>query len=189
MCTGRQLLKWRWIIVLGTVAATGLFVADTMAQYFAAQGNYQYAIKCNPLSAQYKQEYLLQSEDLRSAAEYADKLLRDNQYLYTAYLIKSNAAAQEGRVDLFIENRRQVLKLRKYKVKEYEDYFQILLSWYIKSYTEKNDEVMIQCKRAMKEIPKMIMTVKKQTSVRAYRIQQKPDLNFNKEYEKIIVNL
>lgn len=189
MCTGRQLLKWRWIIVFGTVAATGLFVADTMAQYFAAQGNYQYAIKCNPLSAQYKQEYLLQSEDLRSAAEYADKLLRDNQYLYTAYLIKSNAAAQEGRVDLFIENRRQVLKLRKYKVKEYEDYFQILLSWYIKSYTEKNDEVMIQCKRAMKEIPKMIMTVKKQTSVRAYRIQQKPDLNFNKEYEKIIVNL
>ena len=126
---------------------------------------------------------------MRSAAEYADKLLRDNQYLYTAYLIKSNAAAQEGRVDLFIENRRQVLKLRKYKVKEYEDYFQILLSWYIKSYTEKNDEVMIQCKRAMKEIPKMIMTVKKQTSVRAYRIQQKPDLNFNKEYEKIIVNL
>lgn len=81
------------------------------------------------------------------------------------------------------------MKLRKYKVKEYEDYFQILLSWYIKSYTEKNDEVMIQCKRAMKEIPKMIMTVKKQTSVRAYRIQQKPDLNFNKEYEKIIVNL
>ena len=48
---------------------------------------------------------------------------------------------------------------------------------------------MNQCKTAMKEIPEIIISVKKQTSVRAFRIQQKPELNFNKEYEKIISSL
>lgn len=181
-----KLRIWRCAAVVGMVVAIGLCFADIMAQSLASQGDYEHAVLWNPLSAQYKQEYLLQSEDLTSAAVYADKLLRGNRYLYVAYLIKSNAAASEGRVDIFIENRKQFLKLRKYNIDEYEDYFQILLSWYSKAYVENNDEVMNQCKEAMKEIPEIIMEVKKQTSVRAFRIHQKPELNFNKEYEKII---
>lgn len=186
ICSGRWLLKWKSVFSLGVVLSAWLVIANTVAQQFAYYEDYKNAAKWNPLRAQYKQELLLQSEDLKSAADFADELLEGNQYLYAAYLIKSNKAAQEGRVDIFIENRKQVLKLRKYKMNEYEDYFQILLSWYSKACAENNDEVMNQCKKAMKEIPEIIMEVKRQTSVRAYRIRQKPELNFNKEYEKII---
>ncbi len=189
ICSGSQLLRWRYVCFAGALISAGFLSAAITAQQFARYQDYEHAVRWNPLSAQYKQELLLQSEDLDRAADYADQLLKDNQYLYVAYLIKSNAAAKEGKVDHFIENRKQVLRLRKYKVNEYEDYFRILMSWYLKACTENNDEVMSQCREAMQEIPEMIMEVKKQTSVRAYRIRQKPELNFNKEYEKVIRSL
>lgn len=189
ICFDRRHCIYWCIIMLGMVAATALLIADITAWRFAYYGDYKQAMQWNPLSSQYKQEYLLQSKDLKSAAVYANRLLKDNQYLYVAYLIRSNAAAQEGRLDLFIADRKQVLALRKYKISEYEDYFQVLLSWYLKAYADNNSEIMNQCKTAMKEIPEIIISVKKQTSVRAFRIQQKPELNFNKEYEKIISSL
>lgn len=186
ICRGKRLQSLRIAAAVGMFAAAVLVTADVTARHLARQGDYGQAVLWNPLSAQYKQEYLLQSKDLDSAEIYADRLLKDNKYLYAAYMIKSNAAANKGQAGLFIENRKQALRLRKYKTEEYEDYFRILLSLYLQADTDNNVEVMEQCKNAMKEIPKIITKVKKQTSVRAYRIQQKPELYFNKEYEKII---
>lgn len=187
--SGERIKKWKYISFLGVIASVGLLAADIGAHNFACQENYKQAVKWNPLSAQYKQKLLLQSKDLESAVVYADKLLKGNSYLYAAYLIKSNAAVQDGQINMFIENRKQVLRLRKYEMDEYEDYFQILLSLYLNACAENNGEVAEQCKEAMKEIPELLTAVKKQTSVRAYRIRQKPKLMFNKEYEKILNTL
>ncbi len=174
----------------GLPIVTGLLFCSCVivgiAEYYANREEYGQAVKWNPLSAQYKQEYLLQSEDLDTADTYASKLLRENQYLYAAYLIKSNAAAKNGHLHDFITNRRQVLKLRKYKISEYEDYFKILFNWYLDASEKKNVAEMEECLAAMEEIPELITKVKKETSLRAYRIQEKPNLLFNQEYISLI---
>lgn len=166
-----------------------LCVSNVLGEYYANFENYGMAVKWNPISAQYKQEYLLQSQSLESAAAYADKLLEENRYLYAAYLIKSNAAAQNGQIDAFIENRKRVLRLRKYKVEEYEDYFEILFRWYAKAYQEKNIGEMRICLEAMKEIQELMTEAKKSISLRAYRIQEKPNLFLKKEYAELLERL
>ncbi len=178
----RKRKGWRRGLPIVTGLLFCLCVTVGIAEYYANREDYRQAVKWNPFSAQYKQEYLLQSEDLDTANIYADKLLRENQYLYAAYMIKSNAAAKNGHLHDFITNRRQVLKLRKYKISEYEDYFKILFNWYLDASEQKNVAEMEECLAAMEEIPALIMKVKKETSFRAYCIQEKPDLSFDQEY-------
>lgn len=177
----------------GLFALTGIsfciFISSGIADYYANLKDYGKAVRWNLLSAQYKQEYLLQSQDLKTAAIYADRLIDNNKYLYVAYLIRSNAAAQNRQLDGFIANRRQVLKLRKYKIDEYEDYFEILFNWYLNAYEKKDRQEMEKCLAAMKEIPELIVKVKKETSLRAYRIQEKPNLIFNREYMNLLKRL
>lgn len=176
-------------LLAGMGISLALCVSNMLGEYYADLENYRMAVKWNPISAQYKQELLLQSQDLESAAAYADKLLEENRYLYVAYLIKSNASAQNRQLDTFIENRKRVLRLRKYNVKEYEDYFEILFGWYAEAYQEKNTEEMRVCLEAMKEIQELMAEVKKGISLRAYCIQEKPNLFFKKEYTELIERL
>lgn len=180
---------WKYSLMICLCVSAYLCVAVGMAEYYASIEDFGQAIRWDPLSAQYKQEYLLQSKDLETADAYAYKLLEDNQYLYAAYMIKSNAAAQNDHLDSFIENRKRALSLRKYKIKEYENYFEILFGWYLRAYGEENMQEAEKCRSAMKEIQEMITETKKETSLRAYRIQEKPDLTFNKEYTELIKEL
>lgn len=176
----RQGLKYGLLTLTGLSAC--MCIAAGIADYHADRKEYKQAVKWNCLSAQYKQEYLLQSEDLNAAADYAEELLQGNRYIYAAYLLKSNAAAQNGRLDEFIVNRRHVLKLRKYKIDEYEDYFDILYNWYLSACEKKDVQEIEICQSAMKEIPRMLDKVRRETSLRAYRIKDKPDLTLDPEY-------
>lgn len=177
---------WKYGLLCGTGLSLCLCIATGIAEYYADVEDYNQAVKWNPFSAQYKQQLLLQSENLEAADIYADSLLGKNKYLYAAYLIKSNAAAQKGQLDNFIENRRKVLRLRKYKVNEYEEYFEILFNWYLNSYENGNMKEREMCLAAMKEIPELITDVKRKTSLRAYRIQEKPEIAFKNDYINLI---
>ena len=54
ICSTEKLQIWRWAALAGMVAAIGLFIAGIAAQNFARQGNYELAVRWNPLSARYK---------------------------------------------------------------------------------------------------------------------------------------
>lgn len=181
--------KWDCCLLFVVAGSIYLCTATGIAQYYAVLGDYGQAVKWNPFSAQYKQEFLLQSENLEIADAYAEQLLKGNKYLYEAYMIRSNAAAKEKRVSDFIQYRKAGLRLRKYEMDEYEDYFEILVFWYIDAYRNNDFWVMGQCMEAMIEIPKLIEEVKKNTNIRAYRIQEKPNFYFNKEYIKLLETL
>lgn len=185
----RNRKAWKYGMLCGIGLSLYLCISTGMAEYYADMEVYEQAVRWNPLSAQYKQEFLLQSEDLDAADVYADSLLKGNKYLYAAYLVKSNAAAKDRRLDDFIENRRQALRLRKYKVNEYEEYFEILFNWWLTAYEEQNIKEMKACVTAMKEIPEWITEVKRTTSFRAYCIQEKPNLFFKREYIDLIKKL
>lgn len=176
-------------LLIGAGISVCLLLSVVAAECYAKTENYGQAIKWNPFSAEYKQEYLLASDNLDVADRYACDLLKENQYLYPAYLIRSNAAAQRGELVNFVENRKQVLRLRKYKMREYEDYFQILFGWYMQAREEKNVSEMKKCMDEMKAIQEMMEDTKKHTSIRAYRIQEKPDLMLDKEYVDLMEKL
>lgn len=168
-----------WVAV---TFALCLCFSTVAADYCAGRGDYEQAVKWNSLSAEYKQEYLLKSEDLETAEAYADRLLEENKYLYAAYLIKSNAAAKEGRLEDFVVNRQKVLWLRQYKIEEYEDYLEILFGWYKRAYEEQNWHEMEVCRMAVQKVPDMIAKVRRKTGVRAYRIREKPHLSLERKY-------
>lgn len=181
--------RWECGLWVAAVFAVYLCVSAVVADHCARNGDYKQAVRWNPLSAQYKQEYLLQSEDLKTAEACADRLLKGNKYLYTAYLMKSNAAAQEGRLDDFVVNRRKVLWLRQYKLEEYEDYLEILFSWYKKAYEERNRREMAVCRMAIQEVPDMITQVRRKTGLRSYRIKEKPNLSLDRKYIDLITEI
>jgi hypothetical protein len=160
-----------------------------IAGIYAQCGNYEKAVKWDGMSTDYKLKLLLEASNLENAEYYADQVLKGNRYVYAAYLIKSNAAAENGLIDDFIENRRKVLELKKYDIDEYEDYFKILLMWYIQAKNINDNAILEKCTNEMIEIPNRINDVKLNTSVRAFRINQKPELQFNKEYEAFINTL
>lgn len=173
---------WKYGLLAGMCSSVCLCISSVAADYYAGMKDYGQAVKWNRLSAQYKQEYLLQSEDLDTAASYAERLLQGNRYLYAAYLIKSNAAAQEGRLEDFIVNRRRALQLRKYELSEYEDYFEILFDWYGNAYEKNEVQEMGLCRAAMEDIPRTLDEIRRGTSLRAYRIKDKPDLTLDSAY-------
>lgn len=160
-----------------------------MARFWAMQEEYENAACWNPFSTEYRTELLLHADDLESAVIYADQALAHNKLLYSAYKVKANAAAEEGNIESFLENEKNVLEMRKYKIEEYETYFRILYSLYSKA-AQKNDLSSVkQCIEEMEKIPETIAQVKKETSVRAYRIREKPALYWKKEYELITQSL
>ena len=192
ICFGENVKRkkgWECGLWAAVIVSVCLCVSTAVADYCAGHGDYEQAVRWNPLSAQYKQEYLLQSKDLKTAAAYADRLLAGNKYLYTAYLMKSNAAAEEGRLDDFVVNRRKVLALRQYKLEEYEDYLEILFSWYQKAYEERNWREMALCRMAIKDVPDMITQVRRKTGLRAYRIKEKPNLSLEQKYTDMITEI
>lgn len=181
--------RWEYGLGMATAFAACLCFSVIVADYHAKNGNYKEAVRWNPLSAQYKQEYLLQSENLKTAEAYADSLLKGNKYLYTAYLMKSNAAAVDGRLDDFVINRRKVLGLRQYKIEEYEDYLEILFSWYRKACEERNWQEMSVCRMEIRDVPCMITEVRRKTRLRAYRIKEKPNLSLDRKYTNLITEI
>lgn len=188
ICDGgkKKRMGWKCGLLLSLALSAGMSAAAGIADCYAQEEEYTQAVKWNPLSSLYKQEYLLQSEDLSTANAYADKLLQDNRYLYAAYLIKSNAAAEDGKLDEFIINRRRALGLRKYNIEEYEEYFEILYSWYQRAREEKNMQETGICLSAMREIPQILNRTKRNTSLRAYRIKEKPNLTLHPQYGRLL---
>lgn len=176
-------------LLAGLGVASALTVYVGIVAFFASQGNYEKAVRWNPLSTEYRLNVLLGAENLDDAVSLADKVLACNKYVYAAYEIKSNAAAQHGDIESFVENRKMVLELRKYDREEYEAYFQILLSLYMDACRDNDFDGMAQCVEAMEEIPEIMDDVKKATSVRAFRINEKPELYLKKEYTEIIRTL
>ena len=174
---------------LVTMALVFILGCTEAANVSARKEKYEEAVQWNPLSVEYQTELMLSSPDLETASVYVEDILQNNSYIYPAYLIRSNMAAEQRQLDQFIENRKQVLLLRKYKIDEYEEYFRILFMWYLESYEANDEESMQQCIDAMGEIPQLIKKVKQETSVRALKIKEKPELYFNYEYEEIIQNL
>lgn len=177
---------WECGMWLSAVFAVCLCFSMVAADHYAGLGDYEQAVRWNPLSAEYKQENLLRSKDLKSAEAYADSLLEGNRYLYAAYMMKSNAAAQDGRLNDFVVNRRKVLSLRQYKLEEYEDYLEILFSWYKRAYDERNWSEMAVCRSEICDVPNVIAGVRQKTGLRAYRIREKPNLSLDRKYTEMI---
>lgn len=182
----RKRMGWSICLLVFLMFSAGMSISTGMADRYAQREEYAQAVRWNPLSASYKQEYLLQFENLDKASVYAKRLLQDNQYLYAAYLIRSNAAAAEGKLDEFILNRRRALNLRKYHIEEYEEYFEILYGWYGQAREEGDIQETVVCVSAMREIPQILNRVRRNTNLRAYRIKDKPDLTLSPQYRKLL---
>lgn len=166
-----------------------IFVRAEIADVYAGNGAYEKAVEKNPLSTEYKIGLMLEAEDLEKASKYTESILNNNSYVYEAYAINSNYAALKRNLNEFILNKKQMLQLNKYEIGEYEEYFEILFMWYVEAKNKNDTEVIEQCVEAMKEIPELIKNVKRDTSIRAFKIKEKPELYFNSEYEDVIQNL
>ncbi|MCD8196572.1 MAG: O-antigen ligase family protein [Lachnospiraceae bacterium] len=176
---------WKYGIsgaALVTTALSGILLA---AGWYAGQEDYDSALMWDPISTEYLAGRMLQAADLEEGAYYAEKILERNALYYAAYEIRSNARASGGDVKGFVADRKTVLSLRKYEIEEYEEYIQILYSLYVNAEAENADDADA-CLAALAEVPELISEVKKATSLRAFQIQDIPQLELGNEYESLI---
>lgn len=186
---GARKATHKWLSVMFpvcSVLAAGILASSITAEYYAKLGDFERAVRWNPLSTEYRLERLLHSSNLEEADLLANDVLQCNEYIYAAYEIKSNAAAQRGDIRGFVDNRKRVLQLRKYDAERYHEYFQILYSFYSDAGMKGDDEKRQQCMEAMKELEVLMENVKRSTSARAFRIADKPQLYWKKEYQDVM---
>ncbi len=182
-------IKRKGILLGVMIAVIMLAVFAGLSEQAGKREDYKTALRWNPYSTEYRMAQMLNSPDLAIAESRAEKILKQNQWVYAAYKIKSNAAAERGEIAKFIENRKKALSLRKYDMKEYEEYFRILYSFYIIVEEEERWEEKEMCIEALKEIPKILDMIKRETSLRAYYLEDMPQMDFSYDYQTFIALL
>lgn len=102
---------------------------------------------------------------------------------------KIQCGSTGGAVRRFCVKQTEGIGLRQYKLEEYENYLEILFSWYKKAYEERKWREMSVCRIAIQDVPNMIAQVRGKTGLRSYRIEKKPNLSLNRKYIDLIIEI
>lgn len=177
------------IVILSGVIPVGVLCFFMTAEIFAVNGNYVEACRWIPWSTEYQTGKMLQSENLDEAAEMAERLISENSYLYVAYKILGNWNAGKGNVEEYAQNQGRVLSLRKYEIEEYEEYISVLADLYIRKRLDGKEAEAQKCISYLEQVPELLLDAKRSTSVRAYRIEEKPYLILDEEFDILMDQL
>lgn len=134
--------------------------------------------------------HLLQRAQTAEEMEcYADRILTHNPTSALALSAKARAAYARGNFEQMILYKEQVLAAARYSKEEYLDYFQMLSVGY-QLYLQNGDIASAEvCRQKLLTIPDRMAEVLKETSPRAWRITDKPDLSLPIEYTAFLDTL
>ena len=106
-----------------------------------------------------------------------------------AYDAQARVAEAYGKYDSMIELKKKAVSVAKFNAFEYTDYYNLLKESIEKS--EENGDVRSRevCVRAIKEIPIMIRQTLDETDPLAWKIEEKPNIELDKEKTEYINNL
>lgn len=134
-------------------------------------------------------EILKNSTTAQDISRAAYNILSHNKNVAMAYDAQARVAEAYGKYDSMIELKKKAVSVAKFNAFEYTDYYNLLKESIEKS--EENGDVRSRevCVRAIKEIPIMIRQTLDETDPLAWKIEEKPNIELDKEKTEYINNL
>ncbi|MBQ9662360.1 MAG: O-antigen ligase family protein [Oscillospiraceae bacterium] len=125
---------------------------------------------------------LLPTASEEEADGLADRVLRINKSVSIAYDVKARSAYYAGRFDEMLSCKQEAIRLSRYQLWEYLDYFDMLRLSYERFAQVGDMEKAEFCLVQLAEIPQMLSAVKEQTSSLGWKIQDQPTLELPAAY-------
>ena len=144
-------------------------------------GNSSVALRIDPVYTDALVSLLSDS----SAAEtdlLADRILALNSSVSFAYDAKAQNAFSAGDVVAFVSRKQEAIRLSRYQLQEYLDYFDMLRITYERLLKRNDLAGAARCLEEIRQIPGMLEEVKAQTSPLGWRIRDLPSLELPPDY-------
>lgn len=133
-----------------------------------------------------KIDSLSEIESVEELQEKADEILTENEHVAIAYSAKARALFSQGDVEGFIKNKLTALQRAPYQYEEYTDYLDTL-AYCVGEYIQKKDmDSAKSCLLRAEQVPGMLETVKKKTSMLGWKIKDRPEVTLSQEYFDLI---
>ena len=175
------------VAIMAVMCAGGVYFGIINGAFIC--GNYRFVEKIYGADTQSEMNLMMSLDNYAEMNEYADSIIKRNKYVSLAYSVKANNAFEQGDFENFIFYKTEAIKCSKYDIDEYNDYAQKLL-YGMNLYLQYGDgESASYCAEKLLEIPGMLEDVKENTSKSAWKIQDKPQLELEKELSAEIEKL
>ena len=144
--------------------------------------DYRDCARVFPGWTQAKLKLLNQTEEPAAMDNLARDILSRNEYVFTAWNARANAAYSQGDIESMIEYKHRSMYLRRYRLKNYLDYADMLKVAY-DMYLDAGDACSAEiCLAELREIPALMDAATASTSELAWRISEKSRMTLPEEY-------
>ena len=117
------------------------------------------------------------------------KLLKQNETVSLAYSALAQAACQEGKIDKVAEYEKKAIERNKFDKEQYVEYLYLLNDMLGNKKIADNDKLTGKIIKKMKEVPGLIEKNRKTVSKLGKKINDKVDIELDKELLKEIQEL
>ena len=125
---------------------------------------------------------LLSSSSEDEMEERADRILRLNKSVSLAYDVKARTAFSEGDTVQAVEYKQKAIRLARFNLAEYTDYFDLLRYGYQIYRRDGENESAAWCVKRIREIPGMLQDAENRLSWLGRRIKDQPNLELPADY-------
>ena len=127
--------------------------------------------------------------ELDEGEKIAKKLLKQNETVSLAYSALAQAACQEGKIDKVAEYEKKAIERNKFDKEQYVEYLYLLNDMLGNKKIADNDKLTGKIIKKMKEVPGLIEKNRKTVSKLGKKINDKVDIELDKELLKEIQEL
>lgn len=156
---------------------------------FYAAGNIDAALKTYPVYTDAYAAKLSETQDMDEGEKIAKKLLKQNETVSLAYSALAQAACQEGKIDKVAEYEKKAIERNKFDKEQYVEYLYLLNDMLGNKKIADNDKLTGKIIKKMKEVPGLIEKNRKTVSKLGKKINDKVDIELDKELLKEIQEL
>lgn len=167
-----------WMIGICSI----LFLYMGIANRAEETGNHTLAVKIYPWNTESLTNLMLSSKTVEEVEQYADRILKQNEYSYAAYNMKAIVALEQENYKDMIAYKKKALSITKYEIAEYQDYI-VMLKKAIDDSIVRNDAESYQTYvKELLAIPMQLETIEENTHWLAWKLRDVPDLTLEQEY-------
>lgn len=156
---------------------------------FYVAGNIDAALKTYPVYTDACAAKLSETQDMDEGEKIAKKLLKQNETVSLAYSALAQAACQEGKIDKVAEYEKKAIERNKFDKEQYVEYLYLLNDMLGNKKIADNDKITGKIIKKMKEVPGLIEKNRKTVSKLGKKINDKVDIELDKELLKEIQEL
>ena len=127
---------------------------------------------------------LSECENAAERNETAEQILRQNPYSADAWEAKAEAAGESRNLSAMIVCGERVMEMNPYDCNVYLRCFDRLWNAMEACLRQGNRAGAQQCAEALRDIPRRMETVKRETDPLGWKIQHRPQLNLPAEYQR-----